>query len=466
MNHKQEKSSQELRNEIAKLQEKASSLEGAIVELKLNAESLRRNELNLISLLRSMDDLLFVIGFDGSFNRYYQSPTRSDLFLPPKEFLGKHFRDVLPAEVAELFQKAVNAVEAYGKTQEFDFYMPIKGREYWFNAKLSLFKPVSGDYFGYLCELRSITERKQLEEALRENVEKYRAVMQQNTMCILLADIDTRVIVDANLAMQRLLGYSEDELAGLSLYDFIDQDQEDIYQKILKILKDSSYFMGERKFRRKDGSSVEVEISVNLISYREKKVFCLIARDITPRKLAEKQLIHTATHDPLTGLVNRLLVYDRLAQELARARRHDKMIALVYIDLDRFKEINDTMGHGVGDQLLKAVGARIKSLLRDSDTLARMGGDEYMILLPDISQAKDVDRVVANLMDTLRRPFDLEGIKHHITISVGVSLYPLDGKDSETLIKTADLAMYYAKSAGRNRSRRYSSDMKVKDLSF
>ena len=173
----------------------------------------------------------------------------------------------------------------------------------------------------------------------------------------------------------------------------------------MQILKDRSYFLGERRFRRKDGSFVDVEISVNLISYRGKKVFCVIARDITPRKLAEKQLIHTATHDPLTGLVNRLLVYDRLAQELARARRHDKMIALVYIDLDRFKEINDTMGHGVGDQLLKAVGARIKSLLRDSDTLARMGGDEYMIVLPEISSPKDADRVVENLMDTLCRPF-------------------------------------------------------------
>jgi diguanylate cyclase (GGDEF)-like protein/PAS domain S-box-containing protein len=466
MANSQEKTKQQLETEIAKLQEKTSSLEEAIVELKLNAESLRRNELNLVSLLRSMDDLLFVIGLDGSFNRYYQSPTRFDLFLPPKEFLGKHFRDVLPSDVADQLQKAINAVEAYGKTQEFDFFIPIKQREYWFNAKLSLFKPVSGDYFGYLCELRSVTERKKLEDALRESVEKYRAVMQQNTMCILLTDIDTRVIVDANLAMQKLLGYSEDELTGLSLYDFMEQEQEDIYQKILEILKERSYFLGERKFRRKDGSFVEVEISVNLISYREKKVFCVIARDITPRKLAEKQLIHTATHDPLTGLVNRLLVYDRLAQELARARRHDKMIALIYIDLDRFKEINDTMGHGVGDQLLKAVGARIKSLLRDSDTLARMGGDEYMIILPEISHAKDVDRVVANLMDALRRPFDLEGIKHHITVSVGVSFYPLDGKDSETLIKTADVAMYFAKSAGRNACRRYSSEMKVKDLTL
>ena len=148
----EEKSRKELLDEISQMQESVSSLENAIIELKLKAESMRKNELNLLSLLRSMNDLLFVIGLDGSFNRYYQSPTRSDLFLPPKEFLGKHFSDVLPTDVTELMQKAINAVEAYGKTQEFDFYMTINRREYWFNSKLSLYKPASGDYFGYLCE--------------------------------------------------------------------------------------------------------------------------------------------------------------------------------------------------------------------------------------------------------------------------------------------------------------------------
>lgn len=446
------------------LQKKVSDLEAAIIELKLNAESIRRNEMNLLSVFNSMDDLIFLIGLDGSFNRYYQSPTRPDLFLPPKQFLGKHFREVLPAEVADLFQKAINAVEAYGKTQDFDFYLPIQRHEYCFNAKLSQFKAASGDYFGYICELRNITERKQVEEALRESEERYRAVMQQSMVCIFLADVDTRVILDANNAMQRLLGYSMDELAGLSLYDFMAQEREDIYQKILQILKDRSYFIGERRFRRKDGSMVDVEISVNLISYRGKKVFCVLSRDITPRKLSEKQLIHTATHDPLTGLVNRLLLYDRLAQELARARRNDKKIALMYIDLDRFKEINDSLGHGVGDQLLKAVGIRIKSLLRDTDTLARMGGDEYMIVLPDINEIEDIERVAQNVLSALQKPFDLEGLKHHITASVGISFYPLDGKDSETLIKAADSAMYYAKAKGRNAYQRYSAEMRVKDI--
>lgn len=459
-----EKNKKELQQEIELLQDKISTLESAVVELKLSAESLRRTEDNLLSLLRSMADLVFVIGLDGSFIRYFQDPNREDLFLPPKQFLGKHIHDVLPPELAERFQKAMNALEDLGGIQEFDFFLPIKKHEFWFNARLTLYKPVKGDFFGYICEMRDITERKLMEVALRDGEERYRAVMQQSTLCILLADVATRVILEANRAVLRLLGYSPEEISGLSLYDFMEIEQEDIYHKILQILEERPHFIGERRFRRKDGTVVEVEISVNLIGYRDRKVMCVVARDISPRRLAERQLIHTATHDPLTNLVNRLLLYDRLAQELARARRHSKKIALMNIDLDRFKRVNDTLGHAVGDQLLKAVGVRLKSILRESDTLARIGGDEFTIVLPDISQEDDAFRIAESILQVLRKPFDLESFKIPITVSIGVAFYPSDGKDSEALMKAADLAMYGAKSKGGNVHCRYSSDLKAEDL--
>jgi len=458
------KTTKELQSEIGKLEAKVTGLESAVVELKLNTGSLQKNESNLLSLLRSMEDLVFVIGLDGSFARYYQDPNREDLFLPPKKFLGKSVREVFPAELADVFQKAINTVETYGQTQTFDIFMPIKNREYWFNVRISLYKPASGEFLGYICEMCNITERKQREEALGESEARYRAVMQQSTLCIFLADIDTRVIVDANQAMQRLLGYTREELSGLSLYDFLEKEKEDIYRKILQVLKERSYYIGERRFRRKGGSAVEVEMSVNLIRYRGKEVMCVVARDISPRRLAERQLIHTATHDPLTNLVNRLLLYDRLAQELARARRHNKKIAVINIDLDRFKRVNDTLGHSVGDQLLKAVSARLKSLLRESDTLARMGGDEFMLVLPDIKREEDVIRVAESILLAVRRPFDLESFKIPITASVGIAFYPAEGKNSEALMKAADLAMYEAKSQGGNVYCRYSSELKINSL--
>jgi len=208
-----------------------------------------------------------------------------------------------------------------------------------------------------------------------------------------------------------------------------------------------------------------MELSVNRISYAGKQVLCVISRDITPRKLAEAQLAYTATHDPLTGLVNRLLLYDRLAQQLANARRRDSKFALLFIDLDEFKAVNDTLGHNVGDQLLKAVGSRLQTVLRrETDTLARMGGDEYMIILSDINQGEDGERIAHSILDVIRKPYELEKIRHHITASIGIAIYPTDGGTSESLMKAADLAMYSAKSAGRNAFRRYTPDLAAHSL--
>jgi len=312
--------------------------------------------------------------------------------------------------------------------------------------------------------MRNITERKQREEAVKESEERYRAVMQQNTECIFLADVETRVILEANQSLQKMLGYSLEEIPGLSLYDFVANGEDDIYQKIMQILKDRNYYKGELQYRRKDGTFVDVEISVNLMFFRGKKIFCVISRDITPRKLAEKQLIHTATHDQLTGLTNRLLFYDRIAVELARARRNQTKIALIYIDLDNFKVINDTLGHSAGDQLLRDVAERLNHLLRESDTLARMGGDEFMYIISDVNDAVDVEGVAQKVLEAVRKPFLLDGSYHQITASIGIALYPEDGKDSETLMKAADLAMYFAKDKGRDNFLPYTSEMTIKNL--
>lgn len=459
-----EKTKKDLSGEIKRLESRIEDLEIALVECKLSEESLRKSEKNLYSLLYSLDDMVFVMGMDGTFNKYYQSSDRSDLFAPPKGFLGKHFRDIFPVDVAENFQNAIYKVEDYGHVQEFDFFIEIDRREMWFNTSICPLQKHSQDYFGYVVVMRNITERKQREEAVKENEERYRAVMQQNTECIFLADVETRVILEANQSLQKMLGYSLEEMPGLSLYDFVANGEDDIYQKIMQILKDRNYYKGELQYRRKEGSFVDVEISVNLISFRAKKVFCVISRDITPRKLAEKQLIHTATHDPLTGLTNRLLFYDRIAVELARARRNQAKIALIYIDLDNFKVINDTLGHSAGDHLLRDVAERLNHLLRETDTLARMGGDEFMYIISDVIDAVNVEGIAQKVLEAVRKPFLLDGSYHHITASIGIALYPEDGKDSEALMKAADLAMYFAKDKGRDNFLPYTSEMTIKNL--
>ena len=183
--------------------------------------------------------------------------------------------------------------------------------------------------------------------------------------------------------------------------------------------------------------------------------------DITEKKLAERRIVHMATHDALTGLANRSLLYDRLDQALRQAQRQNKLVAVMFLDLDRFKTINDSLGHTAGDALLVQVAERIESILRRSDTLARPGGDEFVAVLPLLDSAEDADVVAGKLLEALSQPFKV--LEHELTStpSIGISLYPGDGKDPDTLIRNADAAMYSAKSRGRNTWERYTPELSV-----
>lgn len=184
--------------------------------------------------------------------------------------------------------------------------------------------------------------------------------------------------------------------------------------------------------------------------------------DITGRRKAEQTLQHQAYHDALTGLPNRMLLNDRLTLTLAHAHRSQQMVALLFLDLDRFKKINDTLGHNVGDRLLQAVAKRLTALVREGDTVARMEGDEFILLLPGIARAEDVARIARRILEAFKHPWMLDGQELHITASIGIALYPGDGEDAETLLKNAGIAMYRAKKQGRNNYQLYNQIMNVR----
>ena len=163
-----------------------------------------------------------------------------------------------------------------------------------------------------------------------------------------------------------------------------------------------------------------------------------------------KMLESLALQDPLTGLANRRLLEDRMSMALAQVRRNKGCMAVMYLDLDGFKEINDTLGHGAGDILLKAVAQRLTRTVREEDTVARLGGDEFVVTLPHIHSATDATRMAAKIIDAVSQPYDIEDRVVHMTTSVGIGIYPNDGKDAETLMKSADTALYEAKRAGKN----------------
>lgn len=189
-----------------------------------------------------------------------------------------------------------------------------------------------------------------------------------------------------------------------------------------------------------------------------------LTREITERKRAEETIKQMAYHDDLTGLPNRRLFNDRLTLEMAHAQRSQQNLAVILLDLDHFKDINDTLGHGVGDQLLQATGERLSNLLRKGDTVARMGGDEFMMILPEIAQVEDAASVAQKILEVIRLPFVFDGHELHISTSIGIALYPEDGKDGDTLVKNADIAMYSAKEQGRDNYQRYTPAMTAKAL--
>lgn len=190
----------------------------------------------------------------------------------------------------------------------------------------------------------------------------------------------------------------------------------------------------------------------------------MLANDVTERKWMEEKIKHMAFHDSLTSLPNRILFNDRLTLALAHAHRNKEMLAVLFLDLDRFKSINDTLGHTAGDLLLHEIANRLKSCIREEDTVARFAGDEFTLLLSGINEAEDVHSIARKILDAIRQPLMIREHELYITASIGIAIYPNDGEDAETLLKNADTAMYHAKEQGRNNYQFYTPAMYAETL--
>ena len=226
-----------------------------------------------------------------------------------------------------------------------------------------------------------------------------------------------------------------------------------------------------RKHRTKDGRLLDVEVAWHVISFYGATAQLALLTDVTEKRKAEelllksqKMLEYSAYHDGLTALPNRSLFSELLGQSIGQARRNSRQLAVLFLDLDRFKYVNDTLGHEAGDQLLQEVATRLKACLRDSDTVARLGGDEFVVLLPELPEEKDVTAVAWKILSGISKPFVLLGQEFRVTTSIGISTYPGDGLDEQTLMKNADIAMYRAKEEGKNRFQFYSENLNIQSL--
>jgi len=215
----------------------------------------------------------------------------------------------------------------------------------------------------------------------------------------------------------------------------------------------------EKRFLRQDGSLLHASISTRCVRRPNGVVdyFVTVVQDITERKQAEEHILHLSRHDALTGLPNRMVLDDRLQQAVLRAVRDRSQVGVLLVDLDHFKRINDTLGHSIGDQLLREVATRLQVCVRECDTLSRQGGDEFAILLPDLVANDEATRIAQRVLGMVAEPYRLDEHELHISCSVGISLFPRDGRNAETLLKNADSALYRAKDMGRNSYQYYLS---------
>ena len=335
--------------------------------------------------------------------------------------------------------------------------------------KVHLARGECGKPLYYYAFVADITNRKKAEEALRESEERFREAFAHAPIGMMLADARGRYQY-SNRAFMDIMGYSvqdmhapEFDIRKVSHHD----DLPFTIEGIKKLLAgEIPAFFQEKRYIRKDGSVIWVALSASVRRSADGTPFQIVGlfENINDRKRMEEEIRHMAHHDSLTGLPNRRLFADILRVELAQGRRHKSKLAVLFLDLDRFKDINDTLGHEVGDELLKEVARRFRKTIREADTVARIGGDEFNIVIGGIFRTEDIGDFAQKIINSLRKPLMINGNELNITTSIGISVYPDDSEDIEVLRKYADIAMYHAKQSGRNMYQFYNHSINVRSI--
>jgi len=275
------------------------------------------------------------------------------------------------------------------------------------------------------------------------------------------------IITAVNPAFCQITGYSVEEAIGKNPR-LLKSGKHDVafYAKLWRTITTIGFWKGEIWNRRKDGTNFAALLTVSAVKNGDDPISHFIGAflDVTHAKKTETTLVQMSLFDPLTKLPNRALFRDRLKQAITQAERNKKVLAVLFLDLDRVKLINDTLGHDSGDRMLTAVARRLESSLREADTIARLGGDVFMILFPGLNQPEDVPKLTEKILGSLKMPFMIDNQELFITASVGISVYPFDGHDANTLLRHADTAMYRAKGQGRNNYQMFTPDMTSDDF--
>ncbi|WP_186406486.1 EAL domain-containing protein [Candidatus Accumulibacter aalborgensis] len=427
----------------------------------------RQRTAKLEATLAAIPDLMFELGLDGRYHDYH-SPRTDLLAAPPEVLLGKRVSDVLPPDAAAVCLSALQEALTTGHSVGRQFELPLAHGRFWFELSVARKPAKVGDETRFVVISRDITERKRVEEALRAS-EALKASVLASAACGIVATDRQGLITVFNPGAEAIFGYCADEVVGrVTPTLFHDHDElaaiaeaqsealgypVEVGFDALVVRARTTGATDEREMIgiRKDGRRISVRISVTVMCDAQGELAGYLGTliDMTEHKEAEASIQRLAHFDSLTGLPNRTLLNERVRHDLARAHRGHESLALIFLDLDRFKNVNDSLGHRIGDDLLVQLAGRLKRAVRDDDTVSRLGGDEFVLLLPN-TDADGAAHVATKLLEVTAPPYCIEQHELVCTVSLGIALYPADGDTFEALSRCADTAMYRAKQRGRN----------------
>ncbi|MHB1528760.1 MAG: putative bifunctional diguanylate cyclase/phosphodiesterase [Acidiferrobacteraceae bacterium] len=437
--------------------------EKVILEAFIDLTERKQAENLLARLGRILDDSANEIYvFDADSLRLIQvnRGTRQNLGYTLEELKALTPLDLKPEFTPRSFE-ALLAPLRRGETQLLVFETVHKrkdGSQYPVEVRLQLSRSESPPVF--VAIIQDITERRQAETQMREFVH----VVEQTDNAVVITDLQGNIQY-VNPAYERITGYSRLEVLGKNAGVVKSGEHgQRFYEELWRIILAGRVFQGVLVNRKKDGSLYYAETTITPLKDADGNFvrFVSTGKDITERRKADERLHHMAHYDSLTGLPNRTLLQDHLKRAIAEANQRERLVAVMFLDLDRFKTVNDTLGHEIGDALLGSVAERLAACLRPGDTVSRLGGDEFTVVLPSVAHVDDVTHVAQKILDQFLSPFRIAGRDLFVSPSIGITLYPLDEKDTTNLLRDADIAMYRAKELGGNTFQFYTAELNAR----
>ncbi|BCJ88612.1 sensor domain-containing diguanylate cyclase [Effusibacillus dendaii] len=430
-----------------------------ITERKQMEDQLAACEENYRLISEHMKDLIIVLDVNGVVQ--YVSPSHKTLLgFDINEIEGNLALDLVhPPDIAELITKFKEMFQTKTSIQVIFHYQCKDGSTIPVEATAIPVLTDENKVENVVVVARDIRDRIATRQALQESEKQYRLIAEYSADVIRVVTVDG-AITYASPAHHSVLGFEPETFIGKSIYYMIHpEDFHIVKSRFEELFSERQPVSYEVRRKHSNGSYIWLETYVTPVFDEQGNIFEVVgvSRDVSQRKHAEERLLHLAYHDALTDLPNRRLFKDRVDQAIKNAKRNRLSLAVFYLDCDKFKSINDTFGHDVGDQIIMGFAERIRACVREQDTVGRIGGDEFVVLLPNIQTPNDAVQVANRILESIQEPWQIEDNAFNNTTSIGISLYPTDGEDPETLIKQADRALYMAKQAGGNTFRFYTS---------